>query len=221
MAARSVPPGQTPADLRELAEYSGDPWNPSNAYFARAEGFMDESWTTVIQPFLEPVDFTATVDLAAGHGRNSNLLKLYAKELYILDIHEGNVDRCRERFAEDSRFQFAANNGFDLQPVPDGWATLVYCFDAMVHFDSDVVRSYLRDTLRVLNPGCFGFFHHSNYVGGFDWRTNPNSRSFMSTELFAHCADKEGLEVFRQQKLDWGGEKQLDGLTLVRKPGST
>lgn len=204
--------------LSELAAYSGDPWNPSNTYFDHAEKFMEESWEEIIQPVLEPVDFTRTVDLAAGHGRNSEYLKKYAKELYLLDIQPGNVEVCRERFAGDSRFRFATNNGYDLQPVPDVWATLVYCFDAMVHFDSDVVRSYLKDTLRVLEPGGFGFFHHSNYLGGFDWRENPNSRSFMSTEFFAHYADKEGLEVCRQQKLDWGGYAELDGLTLVRRP---
>jgi len=211
--------GSKPDDstLRELAAYSGDPWNPANTYFEHAEGFMEESWTRIIQPFLEPVDFSRVVDLAAGHGRNSEYLKRFAKEIYILDIQPGNVERCQERFAGDDRFQYATNNGYDLQPVPDEWATLVYCFDAMVHFDSDVVRSYLRDTARVLQVGGHGFFHHSNYLGGFDWRENPNSRNFMSMEFFALYADKEGLEVCNQQKLDWGGYSDLDCLTLVRR----
>ena len=55
----------------------------------------------------------------------------------------------------------------------------------MVHFESDVIRSYLRDTMRVLEPGGRGFFHHSNYTGGEDWRTNPSSRNFMSQAFFS------------------------------------
>lgn len=217
MAARPGADVGDAAKLRELAAYSGDPWTPSNTYFEYAEQFMEEGWSTLIQPFLGDVDFAKTVDLAAGHGRNSEYLKRFAKEIFILDIQEGNVDRCRERFAGDDRFRFATNSGYDLQPVPDDWATLVYCFDAMVHFDSDVIRSYLRDTRRVLAPGGYGFFHHSNYLGGSDWRANPSSRNFMSAEFFAHYAEKEGLEVVRQRKLDWQGEHELDCMTLVGK----
>lgn len=220
MAIRSAPNKPNASKLQELADYSGAPWNPANPYFEHAENFMASTWEELLEPFLEPVDFTTTVDLAAGHGRNSEYLKKWATEVYVLDIQEGNVDRCMERFAGDGRFRYATNNGYDLRPVRDQWATLIYCFDAMVHFDSDVVRSYLRDSLRVLKPGGYGFFHHSNYQGGFDWRTNPSSRNFMSKEFFAHYVDKEGLEVVRQDVLAWDGEVDLDCLTLVRRPAA-
>jgi len=87
----------------------------------------------------------------------------------------------------------------------------------MVHFDSDVVRSYLRDAQRVLKVGGHGFFHHSNYVGGHDWRTNPNSRNFMSKELFEHYALKEQLSVVRQRVINWGLVHDSDCLTLVER----
>ena len=35
----------------------------------------------------------------------------------------------------------------------------------MVHFDSDVVRAYLKEFRRILKPGGHGFCHHSNYTG--------------------------------------------------------
>jgi SAM-dependent methyltransferase len=137
-----------------------------------------------------------------------------------MDIQPGNIEVCKQRFAGRKGIDFLVNNGYDLEPVPDGDVTLVYCFDAMVHFDSDVIRSYLRDTRRVLAPKARGFFHHSNYTGGHDWRTNPQARNFMTKEMFAHYALKEGLNVLSQQVIDWSDEPKIDCLTLVEQPAN-
>jgi SAM-dependent methyltransferase len=201
--------------LRELAAYSGEPWNPENPYFAHAEAYMEELWDGLVWPFIEECNFSHTVDLAAGHGRNSVKLARLAGHLTIMDIQPGNVETCQQRFLERQGVDYYVNNGFDMQPLGAGDVTLVYCFDAMVHFDSDVIRSYLRDTHRVLAPGGRGFFHHSNYSGGHDWRTNPSSRNFMTKELFAHYALKEGLNIVTQQVINWGSTPNIDCLTLV------
>lgn len=204
--------------LRELAAYSGDPWIPDNEYFVHAEAYMKPLWNQCIQPFLNGCDLTHTVDLAAGHGRNSVILSDLAQRLTIVDIQPGNIEVCKRRFSDRKNIEYVVNNGFDMQPVRDDDVNLVYCFDAMVHFDSDVVRSYLRDTRRVLVPGGRGFFHHSNYTGGEDWRTNVESRNFMSKEWFAHYARKEGLKVLSQQLVEWSGIADLDCFTLVERP---
>lgn len=204
--------------LKELAAYSGDPWNPENEYFTHAESFMEPLWKGLIEPFIAGSNFAHTVDLAAGHGRNSVILSTLAERLTIMDIQPGNIEVCKRRFAGSQNIEFLVNNGFDMQPVRDADVTLVYCFDAMVHFDSDVVRSYLRDTRRVLAPGGRGFFHHSNYTGGRDWRTNLEARNFMSKDWFAHYALKEGLNVLSQRLIEWSGIPDLDCVTLVEKP---
>jgi ubiquinone/menaquinone biosynthesis C-methylase UbiE len=209
---------EIPVDkLRELAAYSGDPWTPQNAYFAHAEAYIERLWSDLVQPFIDGSDFSHTVDLAAGHGRNSTKLITLAKRLTIMDIQSGNIEVCKARFVNQHNVTFLVNNGFDLQPIGDGDVTLVYCFDAMVHFDSDVIRSYLRDTRRVLAPGGRGFFHHSNYSAGHDWRTNPSSRNFMTKELFAHYALKEGLSINSQRVINWE-KPEIDCLTLVERP---
>ena len=211
--------------LQGLAAYSGDPWTPDNAYFRAAEVHFGEMWRTVILPFVEDCDFSAVIDLGAGHGRNSTMLAPKAGRLVVLDIQPGNVEVCRKRFAKQAHVECAANNGYDLRPAADAAFTLVYSFDSMVHFDPDVVRSYLRDTWRVLRPGGRGFFHHSNYTGGTDWRTNPHARNFMSRELFAQYAGEAGLRTVRQRVLGWGAPTEkwghipdLDGMTIVEKP---
>jgi SAM-dependent methyltransferase len=207
---------EIPVDkLRELAAYSGDPWTPQNPYFAHAEAYMEGLWKSLVLPFIEGCDFRHTIDLAAGHGRNSVKLAMLADRLTIMDIQPGNIEICKERFSGREKTSFFVNNGFDLQPACDGDVTLVYSFDAMVHFDSDVIRAYLCDTRRVLTPGGRGFFHHSNYSGGHDWRTNPSSRNFMTKELFAHYALKEGLNILSQRVINWGNSAGIDCLSLV------
>jgi ubiquinone/menaquinone biosynthesis C-methylase UbiE len=209
----------TDEKLSKLAAYSGDPWPPDDPYFPLAEPHMIPLWEGLVQPMIEGCDFSHTIDLAAGHGRNSAILLTLAKRLTVMDIQPGNIEVCRRRFSGREGIEFLVNNGFDLQPVRDRDVTLVYCFDAMVHFDSDVVRSYLRDTRRVLAPGGRGFFHHSNYTGGCDWLTSPSGRNFMTKEMFAHYANKEGLTVLAQSIIDWSGQPHLDCLTLVERAG--
>jgi SAM-dependent methyltransferase len=206
------------AKLASLAAYSGDPWTPENPYFVDAEKSGPWLWANLIWPFINDSDFTSVLDLAAGHGRNSAFLAEYAAHLTISDIQVKNVEICRGRFSGRPNTSFIVGNGYDFAPIEDSALTLIYCFDAMVHFDSDVVRSYLSDAWRVLKTGGRGFFHHSNYTGGHDWQRNPNARNFMSKELFEHYALKERLIIVRQKVINWGHLVDSDCLTLVQKP---
>jgi SAM-dependent methyltransferase len=204
--------------LDELARYSGDPWGPASAYYDKAELHMAWCWERLISPFLPgDIDYTETLDLAAGHGRNSEYLLKLAQRLTIMDIQPANIEFCKSRFSGHENISYHVCNGYDLSPIPDASLTFIYCFDAMVHFDSDVIRSYLRDAYRALKPGGRAFLHHSNYTGGYDWRKNPHSRNFMSKEMFAHYADKERLEMIKQEVIDWDKDSNLDCLTLLQK----
>lgn len=208
------------AELARLAAHSGDPWTASNPYFAHAEQHMDAMWAKRIQPFIADCDLTHVVDLACGHGRNSAKLLPLAEGLIGVDIQQSNIDVCSKRFETEPKARFVKNNGYDIADVPSGWATLVYTFDAMVHFEPEVVRNYVLDLRRALRPGGHAFLHHSNYTGGRDWRTNPASRNYMSLEMMRGFAAEAELEVIRQQVIDWGQHKDLDALTLLRKPAA-
>jgi hypothetical protein len=89
----------------------------------------------------------------------------------------------------------------------------------MVHFDTDVIRSYLGDTRRVLAPGLGGSSATPNYTSGHDRRTNPQARNFMTEEMFAHYALKEGLNVLSQRVIDWSDEPRIDCWTIVERTG--
>lgn len=194
-------------------------------YYAEAEAFIASQWRNLVLPFLtapaEPVDFALTLDLAAGHGRNAALLLPLVQRLWVADILPGNVAACRARFGPDARVACLLTDGLTLPCLPDRSLTLVYCFDAMVHFDSDVVRAWLGECARLLKPGGHAFLHHSNLASrpGADHRDNPGWRNFMSRELFAHYAAKEGLQVVRQKLVDWLWDgSDLDCFSLLRAP---
>jgi SAM-dependent methyltransferase len=211
-------PIRSPAEARldAAARHAGDLWLPDHPYFDAAEAGFEPLWR-VIERFLQGADFTSVLDLATGRGRNAQKLLPLAGRLTLVDIRPENIAFCRGRFAADPRIRFIANTGYDLRDVPDASVTLFYCFDAMVHFDSDVVRAYLAEARRVMAPGARAFLHHSNHTGGEDWMLAPHCRNFMSKPLFAHYARKEGLTVLRQDVFDWGGVAGLDCLSLLQR----
>jgi len=209
--------------LTQWAGEVGEDWKGysrvASAYYESAEQWIEQAWSQTVWPFIQECDFSCVVDLAAGHGRNTRKLLELAKQLYLVDINEDNIRFCRQRFATEKKITYIQNDGFTLNGVPSGEVSLVYCFDAMGHFDSDVIRSYLHDFSRVLKPGGYGFCHHSNYDRnpGGDIHDNPGWRNFMSQNLFHHYCAKEGLEVVKSQIIDWDTPKQ-DCVTLFRKP---
>jgi SAM-dependent methyltransferase len=192
-------------------------------YYDIAEQGIERQWTQLVWPFLTSaqeggIDFSTTVELAAGHGRNSGKLLPLAGKLHLVDVNAENISFLRERFGNNPKIEYHINNGYSLPFILNQTVSFIYCFDSMVHFDSDVVRSYLREFARILIPGGKAFAHHSNYVGnpGGDVHANPAWRNFMSQELFSHYAKKEGLTIIRQKKIDWQFDKSfIDCFTLL------
>lgn len=222
--AAVVPPDNTnlvedDQELHDQARLSGDPFKEAT-YFDQAEASMGPLWDSLIWPLIHKLDFECVVDLAAGHGRNSAKILPHAKQLIIVDINQECVDFCKRRFEDNDKIRFLKNDGVSLNGIPDGSVSLIYSFDSMVHFDSDVLRGYLREFYRVLKPGGHCFCHHSNYTGspGGNFRQSPHWRNFMSKELFAHYSTKIGLQVVAQKPVDWAGITGLDCITILKKP---
>lgn len=209
----------------ESVKHVADDWH-SDPYYDRAEqadwmqGFWDaQNLQYPFRRLFNSLNLRITLELAVGHGRHAAQIADHVPALILMDVVAENVDYCKQRFAGRSNVACIQNEGADFRPMPDASASAIYCYDAMVHFEYDVVVSYIRDTARVLEGGGRALYHHSNlsaYPGG-DHRKNPGGRNFMSQALFVHAARRAGLEIVESIPMDWD-KPFTDCLTLLRKP---
>jgi ubiquinone/menaquinone biosynthesis C-methylase UbiE len=205
----------------EIAKKEGFFWGDevSVAYFDAAENFMDRHWAEIIGPFIDNIPYETALDLASGHGRNALRLGKKASLVYCIDINPENIRFLQSRFASSSKFIILQNDGYSLPVIEDNHIDLFYCYDALVHFDLEIVQCSVREAYRVIKTGGHAFIHCSNYTEnpGGDFRENPHWRNFMSCEIFTHLARKAGFTVLRGDKLAWGGIRDLDCVFLLRK----
>jgi SAM-dependent methyltransferase len=198
----------------------------ADPYYDRAEnsdwlvGFWDPD--NIRFPFrrmFNTLDLNVTLELAVGHGRHAAQIIDRVPKLILMDVVQENVAFCKQRFAGRENVACVQNKGADFRPVPDAALTSIYCYDAMVHFEYDVVLSYVADTARVLAPGGRALYHHSNLDAfpGRDHRKNPGGRNFMSQALFLHAASIAGLTVVESVPMDWDAPF-TDCLSLLEKP---
>jgi SAM-dependent methyltransferase len=196
-------------------------------YYRDAEPEMDRQWNLLIEPFIRAADFSSVLELAPGHGRNSEKLSKLASEIYLVDVNQTCIDACKARFGDEKngcKFHYNVTDGDSLPFIRDTSISFVYSFDSMVHFDKSVVRAYLVEFVRVMKPGATGFLHHSNYGAikpNSDWAKNHGNRSDVSAKLFAQYCSELGLEVTDQRLhglKEGRGLEGLDCVTVLRKP---
>ena len=196
-------------------------------YFKDAEPFMDQQWEEIIWPIIGEFDFTTTLELAPGGGRNSAKLIPLSSEIHLIDVNQYCIDLCKERFADHpaaDRIRYHVNDGTSLKMIPSSSITAIYTWDSAVHMDKLVLRDYFKEFARVLAPGGKAFIHHSNYGSVSDspeFKKNPHWRTNMSAALACAYADESGLEVLSQSIIPWGGDTEdLDCISVLGKPAS-
>jgi SAM-dependent methyltransferase len=210
--------------LHETVQAEAFHWGAENAssYHGAAARDMDQQWKTLISPILAryPIDYRKTVDFAAGYGRNTRkLLEAGAGHVTMVDVNPecvAQLETCFPRY----RTSAVLNDGTGLVGLDTSVFTFLYTFDAMVHFDLEIVMSYVPEFARVLKPGAHAFVHHSNYTAnpGGDFRQNPHWRNFMSADIFKHIAVRSGFDVIQQQTFSWG-EPDIDCITVLQRNG--
>ena len=129
-----------PDDLPKLAAIVGRDWAEA-PYYDEAEEHIDAQWETFVLPSIADAEFAVVVDLAAGRGRNSAKLAPLCDQLHIVDINSTNIEYCQSRFASADNVSCHLNDGCKLPFIQDRSVTLVCCFDAMVHLDSEIACS--------------------------------------------------------------------------------
>jgi ubiquinone/menaquinone biosynthesis C-methylase UbiE len=212
----------TNSRLHETVKAEAFHWGQETAetYHSVAASHMNAQWESLIGPLLAqfPIDYSRTIDFAAGYGRNARkLLEVGAAHITMVDVNPECVAHLEANFPHD-RATAVLNNGADLAQLETKGFTFLYTFDAMVHFDIELVIAYLPEFARVLKPGAYALVHHSNYTAnpGGDFRQNPHWRNFMSADIFKHVATRSGLTVLHQNIFSWG-EPNNDCITILRR----
>jgi SAM-dependent methyltransferase len=226
-----APEDNIEAAIEELVKWKtalqcGHSHDVSKGYFIDAEPIIELQWNQIIFPLIKDLDFTSVLDLACGHGRNSEYLRRYAGEIHLVDINQSCIDACRDRFGETKegvKFHFHVTDGNHLNMISEESISLVYTWDSMVHFDKLIVRDYLNEIKRVLKVGGTAFLHHSNYgekAPDSNWANNSGTRSDMSGTLMRQYSEDVGLEVIAQKiqgRAEGWGEDGLDCVSILRK----
>jgi ubiquinone/menaquinone biosynthesis C-methylase UbiE len=196
------------------------------SYFDEAEADMPRQWNQIIWPIIKNEDFTHVLDLACGHGRNTEMLRHLAQTIDMVDVNDGCLKISRNRFGDqmaECRFRYHLTDGNGLPGITDRSVSFVYSWDSMVHFDRLAVRSYMLEIARVLESGGSAFLHTSNYgalAPNSDWTRNHGNRSDMTADLLRQFAENAGFVVKFQRlsgKDDGRGIDDLDCLTLLSK----
>ncbi len=207
------------AIVRRDSMYWGD--SVAASYHAVAAARMDGFWNTIIWPILSrhEIDLSTTMDFACGHGRNARKLReAGAGPITLVDVNPENIAYCESTLAPLGGYETFLNSGFDLASISEKKFTHIYSFDSMVHFDLEIMLSYIGEFARVLAPLGTAFVHHSNFTErpGAPFRDNPGWRNFMSDAIFRHAALRNDFDILEQTVIDWGGVDKLDCITVIR-----
>lgn len=210
--------------VEALSKKEAAVWEQST-YYDNAEHWTWLFWSDE-QPFLplfRMLNLENVVELACGHGRHSEQALKYSsgiKVLTLVDVLQSNIDFCKTRLKKYDQCRYVTNAGTSFTGVPDSSVTAIFCYDAMVHFHRSVVLEYLLDMNRILKNGGRALVHHSNYAIDPDdsFAVHPHARAFMSAKLFEIYVGRAGLRLLGQRIINWGEEKNLDGISLIEKP---
>ncbi len=169
------------------------------------------------------LDLSNVIELACGQGRHVKKYIEQAGKITLVDILNNNLEVCKEKYKYSDKISYYCNNGYNLEELEDNSYSALFTYDSMVHFEMMDVYSYLKDIYRVLKPGAYALFHHSNNDKSYkeDFLSGFENRNFMNKDIFAYFAYRCGYKIVQQEVIGWGGGdsyiEDLDCLTLLQK----
>lgn len=138
-------------------------WTQGGDEWSRRWGSPHMQWFGAILPRIASfVPADTILEIAPGYGRWTAFLRNYCRRLTIVDLSTRCIEKCRERFAGDSRISYFVNDGTSLGMVDDASVDFIFSFDSLVHAEDDVLGSYMAEFSRKLRPDGVAFIHHSN-----------------------------------------------------------
>src|SRR3954468_6819512 len=239
--------GQQMADVdNNLAVWSaGWDWSQQGDEWSSWWGGTPSLWYGALLPRIHSFLPTGTIlEIAPGYGRWTQYLKDLCDELVIVDLTDGCIEHCRQRFADSHNIEYHVNDGRSLEMVEDRSVDFVFSFDSLVHAESDVLGAYLDQLARKLTPEGVGFIHHSN-AGAYGTQTKLARRmpgravgplvrrgaliniiawraESVSADSVARQCEQAGLACVAEEKSNGEpGLHMLDTLTVFTRRGSS
>jgi ubiquinone/menaquinone biosynthesis C-methylase UbiE len=189
-------------------------------------GGPEAQWEGSIFPRIRKYLHGDVVEIAPGFGRWTEFLRQHCDSLVGIDLLEKCVEQCRQRFSEDSRLRFLANDGRSLPTIRDGSVDFVFSCDSLVHVEAETMKGYAAEIKRVLKPGGAAFIHHSNLesitfwdrlragTNGLPRRLHMRARS-MSARVMNEFVKLNGMSCTRQELISWGNPLLIDCFTTI------
>jgi ubiquinone/menaquinone biosynthesis C-methylase UbiE len=77
-----------------------------------------------------------------------------------VDLSPNCLAYCRNRFKEFKNIEFYEGSGWNLSQIQSESVDFIWSFNAFVHMDLDIIKSYMKEIKRVLiNGGKCAFDH--------------------------------------------------------------
>jgi ubiquinone/menaquinone biosynthesis C-methylase UbiE len=208
----------------EATEIIGKDWVESQ-YYDIAENFLNDYWdeNKPFYKFFSQLDCSNIVELACGHGRHVQKYLSKAQTITLVDINKSNIDFCKNRFLGENKISYLVNDGIGFDGIKSNSQTAIFSYDSMVHFEIQDIMHYLKDANRILVDGGKILFHHSNasFSPQLHYYQKPHARNFLSADIFAYFALRNGFTVLQQAIFSWGQNdnfaKNIDCLSLCQK----
>jgi SAM-dependent methyltransferase len=146
------------------------------------------------------------LEIGCGVGRMTRWFAEAFGEVHAIDVSPEMIERARARLGAFANLTLHAGSGVDLQPLPDSRFALVFSYIVFQHIPAaQVIRNYIREAARVLEPG-----------GAFKFQVNGDQ----SDAYRAHARDTWQGETFSREEI--GAMLADAGLSLetVEDPGT-
>jgi ubiquinone/menaquinone biosynthesis C-methylase UbiE len=148
-------------EIRQQWDGTGT-WSQEGDEWSEWWGTAHAQWVGCLLPRVFPFLKGRILEIAPGHGRWTQFLQPHSASLIGIDVAQGCIERCAERFSQYPNLEFKVNDGFTFPMIEDGSIDFAFSFDSLVHAESDVMSSYANELARVLKPRGVAFLHHSN-----------------------------------------------------------
>jgi SAM-dependent methyltransferase len=213
--------GQMPTISENQQEWGGKhDWSKDGDEWSEWWGTPSAQWAGSLLPRVFPFLKGRILEIGPGYGRWTQFLQPYCTSLIGIDLAQGCIDRCTERFRSHPNLEFSVNDGFTFPMIENGSVDFAFSFDSLVHAESDVMSSYVKELGRILKPGAPAFLHHSNLeavlrrsesivdkirrrLSGLDFSEKWRARS-MSAEKMRAFVQGAGMTCVQQEMVPWG-----------------